>query len=231
MALNATVLLVEDHRDLAETVGMFLENDGFMVEYAYDGAMGYELATEASFDVIILDVMLPRMTGFEVCNKLREEAGIDTPILMLTARDQLDDKLEGFESGADDYLIKPFDLPELSMRVKAMVKRRRGDVVQSVLQVADLKLDETTMSVSRAGQTLKLTPVGVKILRILMRASPTVVKREDLVREVWGDSLPDTDALRSHLYQLRKSVDKPFDTELIQTVSGVGFKILAGEIE
>jgi len=222
---SASILLVEDHPDLSATVGLFLENEGFVVEYAADGAMGYQLATEHGFDAIILDVNLPKMNGFQVCERLRNEASVDTPILMLTARDQLDDKLEGFQSGADDYLVKPFDLPELHSRLAAMIRRRRGAVVRSVLEVGSLKFDEKIMEVTREGQVLKLTPVGMKILKILMRESPSVVKREDLVNEVWGDALPDTDALRSHMYQLRRSVDKPFEVDMIHTVPGIGFQL------
>ena len=222
---NVAVLLVEDNRDLAATVGMFLENEGYQVEYASNGEWAYEMAQTEEYDVIVLDIMLPKMDGFEVCRRLRTDANIDTPILMLTARDQLDDKSTGFSLGADDYLVKPFDLPELSMRIKAMVRRMRGDVIQSVLQVGTLILDDKNRSVTRDGQPIKLTPVGYRILKILMRSSPNVVKRKDLIRELWGDELPDTDALRSHLYQLRKMVDKPFDSELIRTVAGVGFQV------
>lgn len=222
---NAHVLLVEDHRPLAETVGLFLENAGFTLDYAADGLTALHLGTVNRYDAIILDIMLPGLDGFEICRRLRGDAGIATPILMLTARDQLEDRLRGFDTGADDYLIKPFDLPELSARLKALIRRERGELQEKTLQVADLVLNTRTQEVSRQGQRLHLTPTGYRILRILMRESPNLVKREDLEREIWGDEPPDSDTLRSHLYQLRRTVDKPFAQALMHTVQGVGFRL------
>ncbi len=222
---NAQILLVEDNKALAETVGTFLENEGFTLDYAVDGLTALHLGTVNRYDALILDVGLPGMEGFEICRRLRQDAGITTPILMLTARDQLQDKLTGFAQGADDYLIKPFDLPELSVRLQAMIRRERGELEHRELKVADLTLDLKTLEVSRSGQRLRLTPTGLKILRILMRESPKVVYRESLERELWGDEPPDSDTLRSHLYQLRKAIDKPFDRQLMYTQQGIGFRL------
>ena len=148
-------------------------------------------------------------------------------MIFMTARDQLEDKLEGFDRGGDDYIVKPFALPELSARVAALVRRQRKEVTANTLQIADLELDPARQEVRRDGQLLKLSPTAFRILRILMRESPKVVSREQLEHELWGDLVPDSDALRSHLYNLRKAVDKPFEHALLNTLPGVGFSIQA----
>ena len=227
--MQGHLLVVEDHHDLAETVILALESKSFTVDYAADGDQGLELATTQVFDCIILDIMLPGMDGLTLCNRLRNEFGNDTPVLMLTARDELDDKLSGFEQGADDYLVKPFQMAELIARVTSLVKRKRGDVGAPVWEIEDLVLDTHAMTVSRNDQKLNLSPTAFNILKILMRESPRVVPREALEQELWGDEPPDSDALRSHVYTLRKSVDKPFGRELIKTVKGVGLKITSGD--
>ncbi|MFZ5603841.1 MAG: response regulator transcription factor, partial [Pseudomonadota bacterium] len=149
---NARLLLVEDHRALAETILDFLQTVGFETDYAADGLTGLHLACHHHYDLIVLDVMLPGLNGFELCARLRNEKAITTPVLMLTARDQLQDKLEGFQHGADDYLVKPFDLPELVARLVALLRRSRGEVAQDILQVADLTFHTGTLEVKRAGQ-------------------------------------------------------------------------------
>ena len=228
--MKGTILLVEDHRDLAETISMSLEESGFVMDYAADGLQAVQLATNAIFDTIILDVMLPGIDGMEVCRRLRKEHTLDTPILMLTARDQLEDKLEGFDVGADDYLVKPFELSELTARVTALVNRKRGKTASTTMKLGDLVLDSRTREVSRSGEQITLSPTGFRILRILLRESPGVVSRDELENELWGDEVPDSDALRSHIYILRKALDRPFeDTQgaMIKTVKGVGLKIEA----
>lgn len=225
MVDNARVLLVEDHRALAETILDFLQTVGFETDYAADGLTGLHLASRHHYDVLVLDVMLPGLNGFELCARLRQQKRLSTPILLLTARDQLQDKLEGFQHGADDYLVKPFDLPELVARLVALLRRSRGEVAPEILQVADLTFHTGSLEVKRAGQTLHLSPTCVRILRILMRESPNVVTREALEQELWGDLLPDSDTLRSHLYKLRRAVDKPFSQPLLHTLAGQGFKL------
>ena len=219
------VLLVEDHRLLAETLIDYLALESIEVDYASNGTAGLELAKSQPFDAIILDVNLPGMDGFTICQKLRQSYQIDTPILMLTARDQLEDKMTGFEKGADDYLVKPFENQELVMRLHALVKRHRGEVTQKKLQVGDLILDVGSQQVSRAGQAIELSPTCFRILTILLRDYPQVVTREAIEQELWGSDVPDTDVLRSHIYNLRKGVDNPFETAMIQTVKGVGLKL------
>ncbi|NRB72475.1 MAG: response regulator transcription factor [Xanthomonadales bacterium] len=206
-------------------VGDHLEASGYEVDYAADGLTGLHLAVTESFDAIILDLMLPGMDGMEICKKLRDDAGKDTPILMLTARDTLDDKVAGLDAGADDYLVKPFEMAELDARLNAMLRRATGEMTSQQLRVANLTLNTGTYEVERAGQDLTLTPICLKLLIALMKASPKVISRRDLERAVWDDIVPDSDALRSHLYNLRKVIDKPFDRPLLHTVQGLGYRL------
>ena len=225
------VLIVEDNRNISEMVGEYLERRGFRVDYARDGQQGYQQAVEETYDVVVLDLMLPRMDGLEVCRKLRQEAKKSTPVLMLTARDTLDDKVRGLEAGGDDYLVKPFALQELEARLRALIRRDRRQVSAEVLRVGDLVLDTATLRATRAGQELQLSPIGLRLLQILMRESPRVVSRRDIEREIWGDALPDSDTLRSHLYNLRKVIDKPFRTSLLHTIHSAGYRLAELENE
>jgi DNA-binding response OmpR family regulator len=220
------ILLVEDNRNLSEVMGEFFELKGFGVDFASDGLDGYRLACQNSYDVIVLDLNLPRMDGLQVCQKLRLEAKIATPILMLTARDAVTDKVLGFEAGADDYLIKPFAIQELEARIRSLIRRERRQVSTAVYQVADLVLDTGSLRATRAGNELNLSPIALRLLAILMRESPRVVSRRDIEREIWGDDLPESDTLRSHLYNLRKSVDHQNDKQLIHTVQTAGYRIV-----
>ncbi len=221
---NATILLVEDHDDLAASIGDYLESLGFAMDFAADGAIALNLLEENPYDVIVLDLMLPKIDGIRVCERLRER-GDGTPILMLTARDHLDDKVAGFDAGADDYLVKPFEMEELAVRIRALIRRARGEMSDGAMRVGDLVFDPRTMRVERDGQRVNLSPTSVRILKVLMRESPRLVSREQLENELWGDLLPDSDTLRSHMYNLRKGIDRPFETKLLHTVQGMGFKI------
>ena len=220
-----TILLIEDHHDIAEMVGGYLEASNYVVDYATDGVTGLHLAVSEDFDAIVLDLMLPGLDGLEVCRKLRGEAGKDTPLLMLTARDTLEDKVAGLDAGADDYLVKPFEIEELEARLRAMLRRAKGELASEKLAVADLTVDTGTLEVRRGDRLLTVTPIGLKLLLTLMRASPRLVNRRELERAVWGDIVPDSDALRSHLYTLRKAIDKPFPRPLLQTVPGLGYRL------
>lgn len=223
------VLLIEDHRDIAGAIVDFLERRGFAVDYAADGVTGLHLAVTNPYDVIVLDIMLPGLDGLSVCRTLREEARNDTPLLMLTARDTLDDKITGLDAGADDYLVKPFEVRELEARIRTLLRRHRGAVARETYAVDDLTFDTATLRVTRGGQSLTLAPIGLKLLTVLMRASPRVVTRQQLEREVWGDLLPDSDTLRSHIYTLRKAIDKPFARPLLRTIAGAGYRLAAGD--
>lgn len=225
------LLLIEDHRDIAEMVYEHFERRGYAVDYAGDGLTGLHLAVCNAYDVILLDLMLPGMDGIELCEKLRKEARCTTPILMLTARDTVQDKIGGLNAGADDYLVKPFDIQELEARVRALIRRHRSEVSPGLLQVGDLTLDLATLRVQRSGVSLELTPTALKILKMLMNASPRLVTREEIEREVWGETLPDSDTLRSHLYNLRKVIDKPFAKSMLVTVQSLGYRLIDADAE
>lgn len=218
------ILIIEDNPDLVENLVEFFESNAHVVDIAYNGLTGLQYALDNSYDVIVLDLMLPRMDGIEVCTRLRKE-GKTTPLLMLTARDTLANKLEGFSSGADDYLVKPFALPELEARLIALTRRLRGDSVQQVMTVNDLSFNQDTMQVYRDGNKIDLSPIPLKILALLMRRSPGVVSREEVAREIWGDDPPDSDTLRAHLHSLRTAVDKGYPEQLIKTVRGLGYRL------
>ncbi len=220
------ILLVEDHRLLAETLIDYLDTRDIECDYAANGNTGMAFARDNRYDAIVLDVGLPDISGLDVCREIRSSGMRDVPILMLTARNELDDKLIGFEAGADDYLIKPFEQRELVARVQALVKRHRGEWAQSTIEIDDLSLDVNGHRAIRAGQLLRLSPVGFKLLHLLARESPNVVPRAAMLDALWGDELPDTDALRSHLYNLRRAVDAPFERPMIETVKGVGVRLV-----
>ncbi|MGH8352079.1 MAG: response regulator transcription factor [Pseudomonas sp.] len=218
------ILLVEDNRDILANLVDYLSLKGYSVDCAQDGLSGLHLAASEHYDLIVLDVMLPGIDGYTLCRRLRDDARRDIPVIMLTARDQLDDRLQGFRCGADDYLLKPFALSELAARIEAVLRRAQGGGRRS-LQVGDLSYDLDTLEVSRGGRALKLNPIGLKLLAVLMQKSPHVLRREALEEALWGDHCPDSDSLRSHVHQLRQVIDKPFATPLLHTVHGVGYRL------
>ena len=218
------ILLIEDNLDLSANVGEFLESRGHVVDYARDGAKGLELAANDSYDAVILDLGLPGMDGVTLCKRLRETARKDVPLLMLTARDTEADKLRGFEAGADDYLTKPFSLPELLARLTAIVRRTVG--AKGVLHVEDLTFDLRTLSIRRGNRTIALAQTGMRILEQLMRASPGVVTREQIERSVWGADRPESDAaLRVHIFAIRSAIDGEGERKLLHTVHGTGYRL------
>jgi len=218
------ILVIEDNRDILANVLDYLQLKGFSVDCAQDGLSGLHLASTNHYDFIVLDIMLPGIDGIQLCRRLREDANNEVPILMLTARDALDDRLLGLQAGADDYLIKPFALAELVARIEAILRRSSGNRKRR-MQVADLIYDQDTLHVSRAGQILKLNPLGYKLLAILMQRSPSVVRRDVLEELLWGEDYPESDSLRSHIHQLRQVLDKPFDKPLLHTVHSVGYRL------
>ncbi|WP_018718471.1 response regulator transcription factor [Arhodomonas aquaeolei] len=217
-----STLLIEDDLDLAGTVVQYLDIEDIRCDHASNGPAGLTLMEAGSYDVLLLDLNLPRMDGLGVCQRLRTR-GDDTPVLMLTARDTLDDKLEGFRAGTDDYLVKPFELQELVARIHALAHRRSGQARQ--LRYADLVMNLSEHTVTRAGRTLRLSPTGWRLLETLLRAAPAAVSRRALEEAVWGDEPPDSNSLKVHLHNLRRAVDAPFDTALVHTVSGYGFAL------
>ncbi|HBN88609.1 MAG: DNA-binding response OmpR family regulator [Rheinheimera aquimaris] len=218
------LLVVEDNRDICDNIAGYLEKHSYVLDFAYDGISAMYLAVTQPFDVIVLDLMLPGMDGLSFCHKLRTEAKVETPVLMLTARDTLDDKLKGFAAGADDYLIKPFALQELHARLQALYKRSHGKT-DNLLTVADLTLNKSTLQVHRAGRRVEVNPACLKLLQRLMEQAPSVVMRDELETLLWADERPDGDALRSHMYKLRQAIDRPFDRPLIHTVHRIGYRI------
>jgi DNA-binding response OmpR family regulator len=222
------VLIVEDNRDLAANLVDYLSARGHLVDCAMDGVTGLHLAVVGDFDAIVLDLGLPGLDGTQVCKRLRGE-GKATPIVMLTARGEVDDRVHGLEIGADDYLVKPVPLRELEARIRALGRRAAGGLDYARLQVGDLVLDERTRSVSRDGHRIVLTPLAYNLLRILMRSSPAVVTRQRLESELWADRPPETDSLRSHIHMLRRAIDQPFPNPLLHTVHGVGYRVGAAD--
>jgi DNA-binding response OmpR family regulator len=218
------ILVIEDNPDLVANLYDFLEPRGYVVDAAYDARGGLNFARDNDYDIIILDLMLPDMDGVEVCRRLRD-TGRDTPVLMLTARDTLDDKLHGFASGADDYLVKPFAMQELDARLKALLRRTRGEQSRELLRVADLIFDPATLSVERGGKIISLPPIPLKILDLLIRQSPRVVPRREIERRIWGNIRPESDALRAHMSVLRAAIDRPFDKQILRTVHGIGYQL------
>jgi len=218
------VLIVEDNRGICENIATYLERHSYIVDFAYDGLSAMHLVLTNPYDVIVLDLMLPGMDGLSFCQKLRADAKVETPVLMLTARDTLDDKLKGFKAGADDYLVKPFALQELHARLQALYKRGHRNT-DNLLTVGDLTMNRSTLQVHRAGRRVDLNPTGMKLLQRLMEEAPSVVARDDLETLLWADERPDGDALRSHLYKLRQAIDRPFDSPLIHTVHRIGYRI------
>lgn len=219
------VLIVEDHPDIIANLYGFLEPLGYSLDVARTGSAGLARATSAHHDVIVLDLSLPGLDGLDVCRRLRKEHRLATPILMLTARDSVQDKLVGFDAGADDYLVKPYSLPELDARLRALLRRARNEHVDRTLAFGELRIDTGTVQAYRAGQPLVLTPIGYKLLAVLMREAPRLVARDVIARELWGDDPPDSDALRTHIHALRQAVDKPFDTPMLVTVPGAGYRL------
>ncbi len=219
------VLLIEDNNDLAIELAGFLESHGHTIDAATNGITGLHLAVSNDYDAIVLDLMLPGLDGLEVCRRLRSDAGRWTPVIMLTARDTLEDRLTGFDQGADDYLVKPFSLYELLARLTALGRRSCQNLLGCTLQVDDLELNTNSLEIRRAGQNLTLSPTGLKILEVLMRATPSVVRRERIERVLWGDEPPDGEALRVHIHNLRAAIDKPFHSPLLHTVRGFGYRL------
>ena len=219
------VLIIEDNPDIAANLGDYLEDHGHTVDFAGDGITGLHLAVVNDFDAIVLDLALPGMDGLDVCRKLRSEAGKDTPVLMLTARDRLEDKLAGFDTGADDYLVKPFELQEVEARLNVLAGRGRRRNSRE-LKVGELKYNLDTLNVCRGDEDIYLNPIGLKLLHCLMEASPNVVSRAELEMEVWGEEMPDSDSLRVHIHSLRSAIDKPFGGNMIQTRHGIGYRLV-----
>lgn len=218
------VLIIEDDLDIASNLYEFLEGRGNVVDLARDGVTGLHLAVSGDFDAIVLDLGLPGVDGLGLCRKLRREAKQDVPVLILTARDLLDDKLAAFDSGADDYLVKPFALREVEARLNALVARRRGRVVDRRLAYESVEFDTTTLEVTVAGRPVHVSRKCLRLLEVLMSAPQRVFTRAELERELWGDEQPQSDSLRSHMHLLRRALTDASGRAPIVTVHGVGYR-------
>lgn len=220
------VLIIEDEHKIANSIKRGLEQESFVVDVAYDGEQGFDLASSENYDVIILDLLLPKMDGLEICKQLRKEE-IHTPILMLTAKGQLEDRVNGLNAGADDYLVKPFAFVELLARLRALARRPKTSL-QPVLEVKDLSLNTLTFEVRRGGKLIKLSKKEYALLEYLIRNKGKTLSKDQIISNVWdynADILPNT--VEAYIGYLRNKIDKPFKNKpaLIQTIRGFGYKI------
>ena len=225
--MTTRVLFVEDDKKFAESVTQFLELNDILVDYCHNGRMGLNLLADNQYDVIISDVNMPKLDGLDMCQALREN-GVDTPVILLTALSHLNDKLTGFERGADDYLTKPFEMRELVARVFALSKRRSGKVSKLSITELQLELNLDQHTASRQNQSVQLTPSSWRILETLARAYPKAVSKRDLEHVIWGEDAPDGGALKVHIHRLRQRLDKPFEQPIVHIVSGFGVKLGLG---
>ncbi len=228
--MAVALLLVEDNEDILANLYAFLEPLGYELDCARNGRTGLAMAIDQHFDCIVLDIMLPGIDGISLCRELRDKHHKLTPIIMLTARDTVADRVQGLEAGADDYLVKPFALKELEARIRALLRRGRMSSGNSadggaVWTYADLTFNSGEHWAERQGRRLRLSPTGFRILDELMRVAPGLVRREDLEHALWGDDPPEGSALRTHIHELRRELDKPFAESLLHTVPHVGYRL------
>jgi len=219
------ILVVEDEHRIANSIKKGLEQEGCVVDVAYDGETGFDLASTGDYEVIVLDLMLPKMNGIEICEKLREEEKVQTPVLMLTARGELEDKVKGFRAGADDYLVKPFAFVELLVRVRALSKRPKNSLGE-VLKVGELSLDRGKFEAKRGERKIDLSKKEFGLLEYLMRNVGKVMSKEQIINQVWSyeaDVLPNT--VEVYMGYLRKKIDKKEEKPLLKTKRGFGYKI------
>jgi DNA-binding response OmpR family regulator len=227
--ISLRILLIEDNRDLAANITDFLSKKGHVADYAMDGVTGLHLALNLPLDVIILDIMLPQIDGISLCERYRQEAEEQASIIMLTARDTIGDKLNGFAAGADDYLVKPFSLLELEARILAL--NRRHESASTFLQVGGIRVDTGTRTVTVKNKEVYLNKTCFSLLVMMLEASPNYVTRREFEEKLWGDYPPGSDVLRSHVYILRKALDQGVNRSCIETARGVGFRLALDEDE
>ena len=218
------VLIVDDSPNVIETIGDYLEMMGVIVDCAYHGEAAIHMLKENHYDVIVMDVMMPKMDGVMAVKTLRSELLCQTPTLFLTAKDTLEDKMAAFKAGGDDYLLKPFAMEELYLRLQALsVRGPRIDTCK--LTFADIAYDTKTETVTLGGQPIKLSRIQLKILKVLLQNASSIVSRQHIITAIWGDELPNSDSLRSHIYGLRTSLDRGFDHSRLETIHGQGYRL------
>jgi two-component system, OmpR family, copper resistance phosphate regulon response regulator CusR len=219
------ILLIDDDPQITSFVKMGLEENNYYVDIAYDGSLGENLALNKKFDVIILDVVLPGLNGYEVLKRIRNN-NIKTPVLMLTSLDSTDNKVTGFDYGADDYLVKPFIFKELLARIKALYRRSQETMVNPLLKISDLEVDTVTKCVKRNNESIKLTTREYKILELLLSNKGRVFERIEIAEKIWGYSFNSgTNVIDVHINSLRNKIDKNFSPKLIHTIIGMGYVI------
>jgi len=221
------ILLVEDDPKISAFIKIGLESNDCLVDNAYDSIIGEKLALTRKYDVIILDVVIPGISGFDLCKKIRNNKNM-IPVIMLTSLDSVEDKLTGFDCGADDYLVKPFSFQELFARIKALIRRHKEALIIPVLKVLDLELDSVTKRVKRNEKDIALTATEYKILELLMNNRDKVFNRIQIAENIWGYSFNSgTNVIDVHINSLRKKIDRDFDHKLIHTKKGFGYVLSA----
>ena len=221
----AKILIIEDEKQMAEFIYLELKHEGYDVDICYDGEQGYEKAIKIDYDIILLDIMLPKINGMEVCRRVRIKK--DTPIIMLTARGDTIDKVNGLDIGADDYLTKPFEIEELLARIRVVLRRKTKKInKEKVIQISDLKLDFEKKQVSRGSKNIELTKKEYELLEYLMKNNGIVISREKIIEVVWNyDFIGDTKIVDVFIRYLRSKIDDGYDKKLIHTVRGFGYVI------
>lgn len=228
--MKEKILIVEDEKQIARFLQLEFEHEGYEVKIVYDGTSGVKEALEGDYDLVLLDIMLPGMDGYEVLKKIRENS--DIPVIMLTAKYEVKDKVRGLDIGADDYVTKPFSIEELFARVRAALRKRNPSVKRDVLRFADIVMDLTTHEVRRQGVKIDLTKKEFDLLEFLMRNANIALSREKILQSVWGyDYYGDTNVVDVYIRYLRSKIDDPFDRKLIHTIRGVGYSLRDGEDE
>lgn len=223
--MASRLLIVEDDRDLAGNLIDFLEIQGYVTDYAPDGHAALGLLANNEYDLVVLDLTLPGVDGLTICSRIRQQLRSRVPVVVLTAKDEIDTKISAFDIGADDYVVKPASLREIEARIRALIRRAGREIDNDLLVIGDLRMDTGTMKIERAGDPITLPPVPTRILMLLMRRSPNVVHRLAIHREIWGEEPGDNHALIVHMHALRNAIDKPYARQLIHTVRGFGYRI------
>lgn len=224
---SLSILVVEDHPGLVANIFDFFEAHGHRVDAAANGVLALNLLSQHPYDVVVLDWMMPRLDGIGLLKKMRTGLGLETPVIMVTAKNTLEDKIEGFRSGVDDYLVKPFELAELELRCRALSYRK--PTRQRMLSACGIRLDLDTFECFRGSRRISLFPATRKLLALLMQDSPKVVSRVRLVEAVWPDAPPTGDLLRRHMHELRRQLEHPGETSLLHSVSGIGYVLRPAE--
>jgi len=232
MTCTIRILIVEDHVGLMENLMEFFDDRRYVLDFAADGLTALHLVATNIYDVIVLDVMLPGLSGIEVCKRMRDDLHCTTPVIIVTAKGQLQDKEQAFGVGADDYLVKPFDLRELQWRVDALYRRKAGFASTPTIRIPGLRFDLHTLTVhSDAGNSVELTGIAARILEALIRAYPGFLSYQELQSRVWGEDEVDMNTLRTHVYSLRKLLRSTVHRPVIKTLHGRGYRLMEPAVD